>query len=438
MTPFRPALPALVCALAILTEVPSVVAGGSGVWTPLVRTTQESLTRVQFHDTHNGWVAGKGGTILRTTDGGAQWVRQQPNTRAEIADLFMLDFRNGWALGSVRYDDSVSWYGTQILKTTNGGDTWEFGTPPGLGKYYNRVVFADTLLGWLCGAYGDLLRTTDGGISWTPADVDSGFRWFWPMLNMRFQSREVGYAMGGTWDLIGLLWKTTDGGSQWHVQQVSPEPVYDLHFLDSLNILGIVGDLDYGVSMIRTTDGGAGWSYRFLGPPGLPTALGFRTPREGWAALGFPGTFLTTTDAGESWSTVPTPGNVPVYDLVFVDSATGYAVGDSGTILRYGLPSTEVGEGKSSHPASHTILRPAYPNPWNSSTTVIYTLGSDANIVLSLYSILGEEVARPDEGRRQAGTHRVTIPGNGLPSGSYVLALNVNGAVTTTRCVLLR
>jgi hypothetical protein len=255
------------------------------------------------------------------------------------------------------------------------------------------------------------------------------------MLNIRFFSRNYGFVMGGTWDLIGLLWKTTDGGQQWTVHDVSPEPVYDLHFLDSLRIVGMVGDLDYGVSTIRTSDGGEHWSYRFLGMIGLPTAVSFRTAAEGWAPLGFAGTLLVTQDSGDTWSTVPTPRGIAVCDLAFTDSTTGFAVGDSGLILKY-FPVTSGVEPLRAPAAA--VLAEAYPNPWNSSTVISYSLESSAFARLTIYDILGREVLRAVDEQQTPGDHRVVVSGEGLATGTYLYALEVDGQITTRRFVLLR
>jgi len=423
--------------MSLFIGVPSFT-HAEGSWTELPKATPYDLVKVTFLDNLHGWVVGKHGTIMKTTDGGLHWDLQQSNSTSDLVDIFLLDEQRGWALESVRYEDTSTWYGTTILRTTDGGSTWTRDVPLGIGKYYNRIAFADSARGWLCGAYGDLLLTTNGGAEWLPASVDSGFRIFWPMLNIRFFSRNYGYVMGGTWDLIGLLWKTTDGGQEWTVHDVSPEPVYDLHFQDSLHIVGMVGDLDYGVSTIRTSDGGEHWSYRFLGMLGLPTALSFRTPAEGWAPLGFAGTLLFTQDSGDTWTTIATPRGTPVCDLVFTDSVTGFAVGDSGIVLKYVSPSTGIGTISEPPVPSAPILAEAYPNPWNSSTIISYALESTAFIRLTIYDVLGREVLRPVEGRESPGDHRVVVNGEGLATGAYFYALEVDGQVTTKRFVLLR
>jgi photosystem II stability/assembly factor-like uncharacterized protein len=393
---------------------------------------------VHFLDNLQGWVTGTQGTIMKTTDGGVHWSHQAPGSSADIVDLCMLDAERGWALESVRYEDTATWYGTTVLRTTNGGETWTRDQPPGRGKYYNRILFVDSLRGWLCGAYGDLLWTTDGGTAWVPASVDSGFRFFWPMYNIRFYSPMVGFVMGGTWDLIGLLWKTTDGGSSWAVQDVSPEPVYDLHFQDSLRMVGIVGDLDYGASVIRTTDGGVHWTYRFLGMLGLPTALSFRTSAEGWAPLGFAGELLLTEDGGDTWSTIATPRHTAVYDLVFTDSSNGFAVGDSGMILAYSPGTTGI-VGTGELPNSPRVsLAEAYPDPWNAATNISYVLERAAFVRITVYDILGREVRRPVEDYQSPGGHRVMVTGEGLATGSYFYALEVDGNITVKRFLLLR
>jgi photosystem II stability/assembly factor-like uncharacterized protein len=54
---------------------------------------------VDFADSKNGWVVGRGGVILRSGDRGLTWVRQESGTPAHLFGLFM-DKKFGWAVGA--------------------------------------------------------------------------------------------------------------------------------------------------------------------------------------------------------------------------------------------------------------------------------------------------------------------------------------------------
>jgi photosystem II stability/assembly factor-like uncharacterized protein len=53
---------------------------------------------VQFASEDEGWIVGRGGTILRSGDGGRTWVRQESRTKQHLYALFV-DKKSGWAVG---------------------------------------------------------------------------------------------------------------------------------------------------------------------------------------------------------------------------------------------------------------------------------------------------------------------------------------------------
>jgi hypothetical protein len=70
-------------------------------------------------------------------------------------------------------------------------------------------------------------------------------------------------------------------------------------------------------------------------------------------------------------------------------------------------------------------MSPAYPNPFNPSTTIRFALASDGQVKLVVYDILGREVARLAEGYRQSGYHKVTWNGQNACSGLYFARLTI-------------
>jgi len=61
-----------------------------------------------------------------------------------------------------------------------------------------------------------------------------------------------------------------------------------------------------------------------------------------------------------------------------------------------------------------------YPNPFNPSTKIKYALPTESAVRLSVYNILGEEVARLVNGLVQAGYHEISWNASQLPSGLYI------------------
>jgi hypothetical protein len=66
-------------------------------------------------------------------------------------------------------------------------------------------------------------------------------------------------------------------------------------------------------------------------------------------------------------------------------------------------------------------LSPAYPNPFNPTTTLSFSLPAAANVTLTVYDITGRCVANLVNGRQDAGIHRITFDGSHLASGIYLV-----------------
>ncbi len=73
------------------------------------------------------------------------------------------------------------------------------------------------------------------------------------------------------------------------------------------------------------------------------------------------------------------------------------------------------------------LLEPNYPNPFNPTTTIRFSLPRPARVTLKVFNIRGREVATLVQGRREAGQHSVVFDATGLPSGMYVYQLEADG-----------
>ncbi len=79
-----------------------------------------------------------------------------------------------------------------------------------------------------------------------------------------------------------------------------------------------------------------------------------------------------------------------------------------------------------SRPERHR-LSAAWPNPFNPSTQLEFTLIATGDVELKLYDMLGREAQSLRLGRFAAGTHQQELRADGLPSGIYLLDLSVDG-----------
>ncbi len=72
-------------------------------------------------------------------------------------------------------------------------------------------------------------------------------------------------------------------------------------------------------------------------------------------------------------------------------------------------------------------LEQNYPNPFNPSTSIKFSLASDANVNLTVYSILGEEVVTLVNNAMTAGVHTISFDASNLTSGVYFYRIDANG-----------
>ncbi len=82
-------------------------------------------------------------------------------------------------------------------------------------------------------------------------------------------------------------------------------------------------------------------------------------------------------------------------------------------------------------------LYKAYPNPFNPSTTLSFSLEEAQNVTLRVYNTLGMEVATLLDNRSMdAGFHNIEFNGNDLVSGIYIAVLEAAGVVQQQKLVL--
>jgi hypothetical protein len=83
-------------------------------------------------------------------------------------------------------------------------------------------------------------------------------------------------------------------------------------------------------------------------------------------------------------------------------------------------------------------LEQNYPNPFNPSTTIKFELPKSSVVRLTVYDILGREVALLVNETRGAGVHEVKFDASNLSSGIYLYRLQAGNLVQTRKLVLLR
>ncbi len=105
-------------------------------------------------------------------------------------------------------------------------------------------------------------------------------------------------------------------------------------------------------------------------------------------------------------------------------------------IALYEFDATEVKEQKA-QPLTFTLAQ-NYPNPFNPQTTIDYTVSTTSHIRLSVYNVLGHEVAVLVSDVQQPGSYSTTFDASELSSGVYLYRLHMSDQVLTRKMMLMQ
>jgi photosystem II stability/assembly factor-like uncharacterized protein len=132
---------------------------GGAQWTPQVLSGVDPLNAVSFAGS-TGTAVGWQGVIVRSSDGGQTWERQEGGTRHNLLAVSQAETNVATAVGE---------YGT-IVRTVDGGQTWHQQTADlNPGQFLYGVSFVDADNGIVVGEGGLILRTWNGGGETTAA-----------------------------------------------------------------------------------------------------------------------------------------------------------------------------------------------------------------------------------------------------------------------------
>jgi photosystem II stability/assembly factor-like uncharacterized protein len=277
-----------------------------------------SISDIYFPDRLTGYAAtvagGIGncfgtGSILRTVDGGENWVRMNTASNAAMTRLHFFDKFTGWAVGA----------SSTVQKTTDGGQTWTVQTS-GVGAGYNDIHFANASVGCVVGANGIVRMSSNGGSSWST--VSSGVST--TLTSVFFINATTGFFVGNS----GVLRKTTNGGSSWSSVYSGSDYFKEVWFADTQN-----GYVLSNNKILKTTNGGSSWQTIDAPAGSIWLRMHFTSVSNGYI-FGDLNTVLRTTDGGLTWQQSPSDFNEAVTCGFFLDELNGYVGGDRGRITR--------------------------------------------------------------------------------------------------------
>ncbi len=403
-------------------------------WLRQPSPTNKWLSKCTFVDSLYGWVSGDSGIVIHTSNGGINWSVQNSNAGPNyINDIFFLNRRIGWAIAN---DFSVN--GTFVMKTTNGGQTWNSSRFYDTTVYLKTVYFVDSLTGYIGTFGGEILRTSNAGLNWSICSIDSSACYSFSMNKINFINAGTGYICGGGVDLAGQIWKTTNSGINWKPYCVALEPLLDIKFNNG-KIIATGGDYEYGAITVESNNGGTQWSYSSNGYFGIGQTLAFRTPAEVWVPLGFSGLWSVSNDSGlgGSWHSIAAPDSSLIYAAQFNSPTNGWAFGTGGAIYKYNSGLIGITNHHNNIPLN-IILHQNYPNPFNPETMIEFEIPGPSFVKLTLFDITGQEIETLVEQNMNAGSFKVEWDASKYSSGIYFYKIRAGDFTDIKKMVLIK
>lgn len=219
------------------------------------------------------WAAGSNGKVVRSEDGGRNWMAQATPTVENLQGIATWSGEKAVAVGG----NGV------VIVTENSGRAWQEVAVP-KSEVANKLLTVRAYgdgVAWAVGEMGAVLKTADFGRSWTRAIPEKDQAW------------------------------------------------NDICFVGKQGLL--VGEFG---QILRTVDGGESWSAVASGVQSSLMSVALRSDSEG-VAVGLSGTILVTHDGGLHWTPVPPQTREHLNNVIW-DGGQWVAVGDKGAFATGG------------------------------------------------------------------------------------------------------
>jgi len=392
-------------------------------WIQQVTGTTGDLRGISFLNENTGYVCGSG-TILKTTNGGTNWINVNTiNLLKPFTKIQAIDENIVYCVGSFY----------TIIKSTNSGINWSIlrNGPSGTGFSLFALYFINSLTGWIGGQDNTpyIFKTTNGGETFDSI----------PTINLNQRVQDFYFINANTGlgcNDLGKVRKTTNGGLNWNNVNISIG-TYLLNFRNFSFINSSTGfTCTDDRKVFRTTDFGDNWDSLSYIPNTYPSInyICFSTVSKGWAAgSGFD--VFHTTNGGLNWYTQGGGGCIQIF---FVNDSVGYKTGNIGLLHK------TTNGGVTTYVANQEIviqnfnLRNVYPNPFNSQTKITYNIFKNDYYTLELYNALGRREIILFSGKQNAGEYKYNFNASNMTSGVYFLKLSNASNSNVKKLILMK
>ncbi len=440
-----------------------------------------SLLDLYFREKY-GWAVGTNGFMLRTTNGGTNWQYNFLPTLQWLYDVFFVNSNKGWTVGG-NVNTAV------ILKTNDGGINWTSQLESSLYSWLHGVCFTNENEGWVCGYNGVILKTTNSGVTWQKQSSPVNYS----LQKVVFPTTNVGYIVGelgtilkynynsnnigvikpnggenivaGTiynieWSSIGIIAVkieySTNNGVNWIsiVDSTLSTGIYEWQVPNVLSSQGLVrisdkADLsNYDISNSNFNIVSSK-NIRVIYPNGGEVLQGGNSIDIIWTSNEILNVKLEySINNGASYELIAENySSSGLYTWIVPSIATTQGrirISDQSLPIIFDVSDTTFRINKVvsiwediNHPEEFFILQ-NFPNPFNPSTKINFSLAEEAFISLDVYDMLGNLVENLILESKPSGNYSVEFTPVRLPSGVYLCRLTTPKFHQTIKMLFLQ
>lgn len=436
--------------LDVFALPPQVWAVGTGIiarssnngqnWYNVFSPTEQWLYDVFFFDNATGWAVG-GGTdseiILKTANGGVSWqIQIESNQYQRLQGICFTDLQHGWAVG----ENGV------ILKTIDGGSNWiEYNSPT--NKYLREVEFPSPSVGYIVGENGIILKYVDNSDFLQVIDPNGGevitaggtYSILWSSQNIIDVKLEYSVDNGINW--ITIINSTPSTGIyNWTVPiNLTSQGRIKISDVTNSNIFD-VSDAPFTIQSSK--------SITVQKPNGGEIIEGGSVYEINWTSTDVENVKIDySINNGASWTAVidstqstgiylwdvpnvlTVQGRVKISDL---SSPSIYDYSDNPFRIDY---TSDISEQDFS---IEYKLNQNYPNPFNPSTRIEFSVPQFCYVNLTVYDLLGNLVSTLVSEFKTAGNYQVDFDAGNIPSGLYFYKFSTPDYFETKKMILLK
>jgi hypothetical protein len=425
---------------ALVGSTTSFDRGEGDVWVVITDEMGDSLWSRSYGRRDLEW----GNSIFQTNDSGFVFAGITESEGAGDADMWLT---------------KIDHQGDYVWSKTFGG-TWKDGCESAVQTSDNGYALAGFIIDeevWRCDMW--LVKTNaDGDSIWSQK---YNFDW-WDVAQVLIQTEDEGYLLAGYSvddgeDYTEILIKTNEIG----------EIIWQKEFEHGISAIIQTSDGGFALAGNRRNNfyllkldshGDSLWFKTYGGSETEDCNSFIQTQDGGYVLVGSTRSFgarsrdcwvIRVDENGDSlWSMTFGDVSGEVLNSIIQTEDRGYLLG--GWTYSFGAGKSDfylvkTGPDPCSAPSSSLIphpsslfLFPAFPNPFNSATTIKYGLPCPGNVTLRIYNPLGQQVGTLFEGYQSPGFHTTTLNAGDLPSGLYFIRLQAADQVLLGKVASIR